>query len=55
VEAIVQALQRLYEDWKGDRLPVGNASIVARYDRRRLAGQLAALLEETLQQTCKSA
>ncbi|WP_054683769.1 glycosyltransferase family 4 protein [Rhodothermus marinus] len=55
VEAIVQALQRLYEDWKSDRLPSGNASIVARYDRRRLAGQLAALLEETLQQTCKSA
>ncbi len=55
VAAIARTLQRLYEDWKAGQLPVGNASVVARYDRRRLAGELAHLLEVTRQSTCKSA
>ncbi len=54
VEAIARTLQRLYEDWKGGRLPAGKPSVVAQFDRRQLTGQLAMLLEETLQQSCKS-
>lgn len=52
VAAIAQTLRRIYEDWKCGRLPTGNASAVTQYDRQKLAGTLASLLESMRQQTC---
>ncbi|WP_228350327.1 glycosyltransferase [Rhodocaloribacter litoris] len=44
VEAVADALEGLYERWRAGSLPAPDRAYVRRFDRRRLAGELAALL-----------
>jgi glycosyltransferase involved in cell wall biosynthesis len=44
VEGVARALGTLYEQWKAGALPVPDATVVERYDRRAQAGEYAALL-----------
>ncbi|MDQ7040773.1 MAG: glycosyltransferase family 4 protein [Rhodothermus sp.] len=52
VEAIARTMARLYADWKRAALPTGNARVIRQFDRQKLTGKLATLLEVIRQKSC---
>ena len=47
IEGTTAAIDRLFTRWSERSLPTASVEEVARFDRRELAGRLAALLDET--------
>ena len=49
VAAIAQSILSMFTQWQAGTLPTPNESYVQQFDRRRLAGQLAACLSRSIE------